>query len=86
MHTAAALPHAPAPSGDELLALARAGSDGAFAALVREHQAMVFGWVHFLQSRGHSRELAQECSSRSIRICRVSSPRGIWCSGSGRDE
>ena len=61
MLTAASVPHAPAPSGDELVAQARAGSDSAFAALVREHQAMVFGLAyHFLQSRAQAEELAQE--------------------------
>ena len=61
MQTAAALPHAPALSGDELLAQARSGSDSAFAALVREHQAMVFGMAyHFLQSRAQAEELAQD--------------------------
>lgn len=61
MLTAAASAHIPAPSGDELLAEARSGSDGAFAALVREHQAMVFGLAyHFLQSRAQAEELAQD--------------------------
>lgn len=61
MLTAAASPHAPAPSGDELLAQARTGSESAFAALVREHQAMVFGLAyHFLQSRAQAEELAQD--------------------------
>src|SRR5688500_16323944 len=61
MLTAAASVHTPAPSGDELLAEARAGSDNAFAALVREHQAMVFGLAyHFLQCRAQAEELAQD--------------------------
>lgn len=61
MQTAAALPHSPSPSGDELVAQARAGSEGAFAALVRGHQAMVFGLAyHFLQSRAQAEELAQD--------------------------
>ncbi len=61
MLTAAASLHAPAPSGDELLALARTGSESAFAALVREHQAMVFGLAyHFLQNRAQAEELAQD--------------------------
>jgi RNA polymerase sigma-70 factor (ECF subfamily) len=61
MQTAAALPHAIVLSGDELLTQARAGSEGAFAALVREHQAMVFGMAyHFLQSRAQAEELAQD--------------------------
>lgn len=61
MLTAAASPHAPAPSGDELLAQARAGSEAAFAALVREHQSMVFGMAyHVLQSPAQAEELAQD--------------------------
>src|SRR3990170_8496558 len=61
MQTAAALPPPPAPTGDELLAQARAGCDSAFAALVREHQAMVFGLAyHFLRSRAQAEELAQD--------------------------
>ena len=61
MLTAAVSPHVPAPSGDELLAQARTGSESAFAALVREHQAMVFGMAyHFLQSRAQAEELAQD--------------------------
>ena len=61
MLTAVASPHAPAPTGDELLALARTGSQSAFAALVREHQAMVFGLAyHFLQSSAPAEELAQD--------------------------
>ena len=61
MQMAAALPHAPALSGDELLAQARAGNESAFAALVREHQAMVYGVAyHFLQSWAQAEELAQD--------------------------
>ena len=61
MLTAAASPHTPALSGDELLAQARTGSESAFAALVREHQAMVFGLAyHFLQSRAQAEEFAQD--------------------------
>lgn len=61
MLSVAALPHAPAPSGDELLAQARTGSESAFAAIVREHQAMVFGLAyHFLKSRAQAEELAQD--------------------------
>jgi RNA polymerase sigma-70 factor (ECF subfamily) len=61
MLTAEALPHADLASGDELLAEARSGSEHAFAALVREHQAMVFGLAyHFLQSRAQAEELAQD--------------------------
>lgn len=61
MLTAAALPHAPAPTGDELLVQARGGNEAAFAALVREHQAMVFGLAyHFLHSHAYAEELAQD--------------------------
>jgi RNA polymerase sigma-70 factor, ECF subfamily len=61
MLTAAASPHAPALTGDELLAQARLGSESAFAALVREHQAMVFGMAcNFLHSRAQAEELAQD--------------------------
>ena len=57
----AAASHAPALSADELLAQARTGSQSAFAALVREHQAMVFGLAyHFLQCRAQAEELAQD--------------------------
>jgi RNA polymerase sigma-70 factor (ECF subfamily) len=61
MLPAATSPPVPAPSGDELLALARAGSECAFAALVREHQGMVYGLAyHFLRNRGQAEELAQD--------------------------
>jgi RNA polymerase sigma-70 factor, ECF subfamily len=79
MLTAAASAHIPAPSGDELLAEARAGSDQAFAALVREHQAMVFGLAyHFLQSRAHAEDLAQEVFlSLHQNLARVESARHL---------
>ncbi len=61
MLTAAASADVPATPGDDLVAQARAGSEGAFAALVREHQAMVFGLAyHFLQSWSQAEELAQD--------------------------
>ena len=51
----------PSPSGEALLDQARAGSEAAFAALVREHQSMVFGLAyHFLQSWSQAEELAQD--------------------------
>lgn len=51
----------PALSGDELLAQAQTGSESAFAAIVREHQSMVFGLAyHFLQSWSQAEELAQD--------------------------
>jgi RNA polymerase sigma-70 factor (ECF subfamily) len=60
MLTAAAPAQIPAPM-DEVLEQARSGSDTAFAAIVREHQAMVFGVAyHFLQSWSQAEELAQE--------------------------
>jgi RNA polymerase sigma-70 factor, ECF subfamily len=60
MLTAAALPHIPV-SEEQILAQARSGSEIAFASIVREHQAMVFGLAyHFLQSRAEAEELAQD--------------------------
>ena len=57
----AVFPHAPALSADDLLEQARTGSESAFAAIVREHEGMVFGLAyHFLQSRAHAEELAQD--------------------------
>ena len=57
----AALPPALALSADDLLEQARTGSESAFAAIVREHQAMVFGLAyHVLQNRAHAEELAQD--------------------------
>ena len=57
----AASPRVPALSGDALLAESRTGNEAAFGALVREHQAMVFGLAyHFLQSRAHAEDLAQD--------------------------
>ena len=61
MLTAAAPADVPAPPDDELVAQARAGSESAFAAIVREHQGMVFGMAyHFLQSWSQAEELAQD--------------------------
>ncbi len=61
MLTAAASADVPESSGDDLLAQACAGSESAFAAIVREHQAMVFGLAyHFLQSWSQAEELAQD--------------------------
>jgi RNA polymerase sigma-70 factor (ECF subfamily) len=61
MLTGAAPVRVPGPSGDSLLADAQAGSESAFAAIVRGHQAMVFGLAfHFLHSRGAAEDLAQE--------------------------
>ena len=61
MLTATALPHVSAPTGDELLARAREGSESAFAAIVREHQAMVFGLAYqFLHNAAQAEELAQD--------------------------
>jgi RNA polymerase sigma-70 factor (ECF subfamily) len=61
MLTAAVPAHNPAPTGDDLLAQAQRGSHSAFAAIVREHQSMVFSLAfHFLQSRAQAEELAQD--------------------------
>ena len=61
MLTAAAAAQVPPPLDDDVLEQARAGSDAAFAAIVREHQAMVFGLAyHFLQSWSQAEELAQD--------------------------
>ena len=61
MLTAAAPAQVPLPMDDEVLEQARAGSDAAFAAIVREHQGMVFGLAyHFLQSWSQAEELAQD--------------------------
>jgi RNA polymerase sigma-70 factor (ECF subfamily) len=61
MQIAAVPAGVPAPSGDDLLAQARAGSESAFAAIVREHQSMVFALAyHFLQSWSQAEELAQD--------------------------
>ena len=60
MLTAAALPHVPV-SEDQVLAEAQNGNQSAFASIVREHQAMVFGLAyHFLQSQAEAEELAQD--------------------------
>ena len=61
MLKAAASPDVPPYSADDLLAQARSGSESAFAALVREHQAMVFGLAyHFLQRWSQAEDLAQD--------------------------
>jgi RNA polymerase sigma-70 factor, ECF subfamily len=61
MLTAATPLYAPSAAGDDLLAEAQAGSEHAFAAIVREHQGMVYGLAyHFLHSRGPAEELAQD--------------------------
>ena len=49
------------PGADDLLIQAQAGSDTAFAAIVRSHQAMVFGLAyHFLRHVGAAEDLAQD--------------------------
>ena len=61
MLTAVAPADVPSPLDDDLVAQARAGSERAFAAVVRAHQAMVFGLAyHFLQSWSEAEELAQD--------------------------
>ena len=60
MPTAVRTPHVPV-SEDQLLADAQTGSEAAFAMIVREHQAMVFGLAfHFLHSQAEAEELAQD--------------------------
>ena len=60
MPTAVPSPHVPV-SEDQLLAEAQTGSQSAFATIVREHQAMVFGLAfHVLRSRAEAEELAQD--------------------------
>jgi RNA polymerase sigma-70 factor (ECF subfamily) len=77
----AAAPHAqvPAPIDDEVLEQARAGNDAAFAAIVREHQSMVFGLAyHFLQSWSQAEELAQDVFlTLHQNLGRVESPRHL---------
>src|SRR5687767_6883900 len=79
MLTAAAATDVPAPYDDDLVAQARAGSESAFAALVREHQAMVFGLAyHFLQSWSQAEELAQEVFlSMHQNLARIESARHL---------
>lgn len=61
MLTAVSPPDVPTPSPDELLALARNGSESAFAAIVRAHQAMVYGLAsRVLQSHSQAEELSQD--------------------------
>jgi RNA polymerase sigma-70 factor (ECF subfamily) len=50
-----------APTDDDLLAQAQAGRESAFAAIVRAHQAMVFGQAYnFLRNAGAAEDLAQD--------------------------
>jgi RNA polymerase sigma-70 factor (ECF subfamily) len=61
MPAAAASTPVSTPYGDDLFVQARAGSETAFATLLREHQAMVFGLAyHFLQNWAQAEELAQD--------------------------
>jgi RNA polymerase sigma-70 factor (ECF subfamily) len=49
------------PDPEEALSRARAGDPAAFADLVHQHQAMVFGLaLHFLQRQGEAEDLAQD--------------------------
>lgn len=51
----------PTAAGDDPLARAQAGDHDAFAALIEEHEAMVFSIaLHFFGDRGRAEELAQE--------------------------
>jgi RNA polymerase sigma-70 factor (ECF subfamily) len=82
----------PAPDTEETLARAQAGDQTAFAELVLQHQAMVFGLaVNFLHHRAEAEELAQDVfvafhqnlarvtSAAHVRywLCRVTSRRCI---------
>jgi RNA polymerase sigma-70 factor, ECF subfamily len=61
MPPAAQVSDVTAPSDEDVLAEARAGSEHAFAALVRAHQAMVYGLAYrFFRSRGPAEDLAQD--------------------------
>ena len=61
MLTGTAAVRVPAPSANDLLAQAQAGSESAFAAIVRGQQAMVFGLAyHFLRNRSAAEDLSQE--------------------------
>ena len=61
MPAAAASPTVSTPYGDDLFVQAQAGSETAFATLLREHQAMVFGLAYqFLQNWAQAEELAQD--------------------------
>ena len=51
----------PTADGDDMLARAQAGDHDAFAALIEEHEAMVFSIaLHFFNDRSRAEELAQE--------------------------
>jgi len=79
MQTAAAPANAPRALADDLVAQARAGSEAAFAEIVREHQSMVFGLAyHFLQSWSQAEELAQEVFVALYQnLARIESPRHL---------
>ena len=72
---------------DEALAMARGGDPGAFAAVVRRHQAMVFSLaLHALRSRAAAEDLAQEVFLELYRsLARIESPMRMsspGCAGS----
>src|SRR5262245_43728730 len=80
MPTAAPSPPVPI-SEDELLAEAQTGSHAAFATIVREHQAMVFGLaLNFLRSQAEAEELAQDVFlALHQRLSRVQAARHLIC-------
>jgi len=67
------------PAPDEVFARARAGDAAAFAAIVREHQSMVFGMAyHFLHSWSQAEELAQDVFlSLHQNLARIESARHL---------
>ncbi len=70
---------APAAERDETLARAQAGDSAAFAALVRQHQSMVFSLaLHTLRSRPAAEDLAQEVFLELYRgLARLQSPAHV---------
>jgi len=67
------------PAPDEVIARARDGDAAAFAAIVREHQSMVFGMAcHFLHSWSQAEELAQDVFlSLHQNLARIESARHL---------
>ena len=62
----------PFPVTDDTLERARGGDHDAFAALIEEHEAMVFSIaLHFFDDRGRAEELAQEVFLQMFRSLRT---------------
>ena len=62
----------PFPITDDTLERARRGDHDAFAELIEEHEAMVFGIaLHFFSDRGRAEELAQEVFLQMFRSLRT---------------